>query len=145
MWQAHAITQPGHRCEVTHHHQRAAIAGAPLKGQHRLRGVIVAEPGKTGSLGVKLVQRGMPPVDQVEVAHQALHPLVLGLLQQDPVQAEVMVPLGGLRKLAAHEQKFFAGVAKHQAVTGAQVGKLLPAVARHLGQQGALAVHHLVM
>ena len=36
-------------------------------------------------------------------------------------------------------------MAEHEAVIGAQVGELLPAIARHLADQRALAVDHLVM
>ena len=36
-------------------------------------------------------------------------------------------------------------MAPHEAVIGAQVGELLPGVARHPGQDRALAVHHLVV
>ena len=56
-----------------------------------------------------------------------------------------MIPLALLAELAAHEQKLLAGMSPHEAEIGAQVGEVLPAVARHLADQRALAVHHLVM
>jgi hypothetical protein len=54
-------------------------------------------------------------------------------------------PSRRLAELAAHEQQLLAGVRPHVAVERAQVGELLPAVARHLVEQRALAVHDLVV
>ena len=49
------------------------------------------------------------------------------------------------RELAAHEEQLLAGMRPHVRVERAQVRELLPAVARHLRQQRALAVHDLVV
>ncbi len=86
---------------------------------------------------------GRGPV--VEVAHELLHAAVAGVGQQVPVERAVVVPLPLLGQLAAHEQQLLARVRPHPAVEGAEVGELLPAVAGHLGEQGALAVDHLVV
>ena len=56
-----------------------------------------------------------------------------------------MVPLAPLAELAAHEQQLLARVRPHEAEEQPQIGELLPAVAGHLVQQRALAVHHLVV
>ena len=87
----------------------------------------------------------MPPVDQVQVAHQALNAQMARVLQQAPVQRAVMVPLGGLGELAAHEQQLFTGVGEHEPIAGAQIGQLLPAVAGHLAQHGTLAMHDFIV
>ena len=105
----------------------------------------MAKPGKTSALGVKLVQFGMAPVDKVQVTHQALNAQMIRLVQQAPVQRAVVVPLGGLRELAAHEQQLFAGVGEHEPIAGAQIGQLLPTVAGHLGQHGALPMHNFIV
>ena len=67
------------------------------------------------------------------------------IAEQVPVERMVVVPFALLRELAAHEQQLLAGMRPHEAEIGAQVGELLPAVARHLAEQRALAVHHLVV
>ena len=56
-----------------------------------------------------------------------------------------MAPLLLLRQLAAHEQQLLARMRPHVPVQRAQVRELLPAVARHLVQERALAVDDLVV
>ena len=56
-----------------------------------------------------------------------------------------MRPFAFLAELAAHEDQLLAGMAPHEGVVGAQIGKALPAVAGHAPEDRALAVHHLVM
>ena len=70
---------------------------------------------------------------------------MLGVLEQVPVERALVAPLGLLGELAAHEQQLLARVRPHVGVQRAQVGQLLPAVARHLPVQRALAVHDLVV
>src|SRR3546814_14654828 len=62
-----------------------------------------------------------------------------------PVERAVVVPLPLLAELAAHEQQLLARMGPHEGVAGAQVGELLPAVARHLAEQRALAVDDFVV
>src|SRR5260370_333600 len=62
-----------------------------------------------------------------------------------PIERMVMAPFAFLTELAAHEQELLAGVTEHEPVIGAQIGKALPLVARHAAENGALAVHDLVM
>ena len=56
-----------------------------------------------------------------------------------------MLPLTALCKFSAHEDEFFARLGIHVGKHQPQVGEFLPVVARHLGQQGALAVDNLIM
>ena len=67
------------------------------------------------------------------------------LVEQPPVQAVRVGPLGLLGELAAHEEQLLARVRPHGREVGPHVGQLLPAVAGHLAQQRALAVHDLVV
>src|SRR3989442_10325946 len=62
-----------------------------------------------------------------------------------PVEAPVVVTLASLPDLAAHEEELLARVRPHVRVEGAKVGKLLPVVAGHLGEERTLAVHDLVV
>ena len=66
-------------------------------------------------------------------------------LEQVPVDRLVVLPLAPLGELVAHEEELLAGVAEHVAVEQAEVGELLPDVARHLVDQRALAVDDLVV
>src|SRR5215475_9082169 len=67
------------------------------------------------------------------------------LPEKMPVERMVMAPFIFLAELAAHEQKLLAGMAKHEAVISAQIGKTLPLVARHAAENRTLAVHDFVM
>ena len=57
----------------------------------------------------------------------------------------IVIPLALLAELAAHEHQLLAGMAEHEAVIGAQIGKALPVVAGHAAEDRAFAVHDLVM
>ena len=67
------------------------------------------------------------------------------LVHQVPVQAPVRVPLARLGEFLAHEQEFLAGMGPHEGVIGSQIGEAGPVVARHAAEDGAFAVHDLVM
>ncbi len=94
---------------------------------------------------IDLVQRRLVAVAAVEVGDPALHALVLGHVGDPPFELVVVRPFAPLAELAAHEQQLLAGMPPHVAVQRAQVGELLPVVARHLADQRALAVHHFVV
>src|SRR5215207_1620538 len=70
---------------------------------------------------------------------------MVGLFEQVPVQAALVIPLSPLADLAAHEEQLLTRMSPHVAVESAQVGELLPAVALHLIEQRAFAVNHLVV
>ena len=110
-----------------------------------MRRILVIDPFKPGRAEVELVKRRRRLVQTIKVAHQAVDTGVFGLVEQMPVKVAVVIPFPRLRKLAAHEQQFFARVAPHEAQVGAQVGELLPGIARHFAQQRAFAMHHLVV
>ena len=109
--------------------------------------VVHHQPLKAVRIEVELVQRFVVAVGQVQVAHQTLHPVVpvVAAFQQVPVEAGVVVPLASLGELIAHKQQFLAREGKHPAVVGAQVGKLLPRVARHAVENRFFAVHHFIV
>ena len=67
------------------------------------------------------------------------------LVEQPPVEAAALGPLGLLAELTAHEEQLFAGVAPEVGEEGAQRGHLVLTRAARLAEQGALAVDHLVM
>jgi hypothetical protein len=81
----------------------------------------------------------------VEVAHEIAKAAMHGIVEQVPVEAVVVIPLALLAELAAHEQELLAGMPPHKGEVGAQVGQALPAIAGHLAEERALAVHDLVV
>ena len=70
---------------------------------------------------------------------------MVGLVGEVPVELAVVVPLAVLTELAAHEEQLLAGVSPHPAEQQAHVGELLPAVPRHLADERAFPVDHLVV
>ena len=82
---------------------------------------------------------GSVAIEPVEVAHQPLDAAhdrgSSSRCQSSSASWFHSRPLGDL---AAHEQQLLAGMRPHEAVIGAQVGELLPAIARHLADQRAL-------
>ena len=67
------------------------------------------------------------------------------VLGDRPVELAVVVPLVPHPEIAAHEQELLARQRPLVAVQQAQVGVLLPRIARQLGQHRALAVDDLVV
>ncbi len=104
------------------------------------------EPAEALVRVVELPERGLLVVDAVEIANQVEHSVMVGLVEQVPVEgAGRLAPLLLLCELAAHEQELLAGVSPHVAVESAQVREPLPAVAGHPAEQRALAVNDLVV
>src|SRR5438067_4274501 len=56
-----------------------------------------------------------------------------------------MAPFAFLGEFTAHEHQLFAGMAEHETVIGAHVGKTLPVVAGHPPEYRTFAVHDFVM
>ena len=107
--------------------------------------VVGDDPAKAAAVVVAFVQRRLAGIEPVEVAHQTLHAAMRRIVEQVPIRLHVVVPFALLAELAAHEQQLLAGMRPHEAEIGAQIGEALPRVARHVAEQRAFAVDHLVM
>ena len=70
-------------------------------GEHRLLGIVGVDPGKAAAVAVALVQGRQLAVGAVEVLDQQLHALVPADLEQVPVEALLVVPLGALARTPA--------------------------------------------
>ena len=81
----------------------------------------------------------------VQVPDIRLHLAVLVVIQQQPVQPLLLIPLNELAELAAHEQQLFARMGHHIPVECPQVLELIGVIAGHFIHQGAFSVDHLVM
>ena len=109
--------------------------------------VVHYQPLEAVGVEIQLVEGFVMAIGQVQVTHQTLHAVVpvIAAFQQMPVETGVVVPLAPLGKFIAHKQQFFTREGKHPAVVGAQVGKLLPRIARHTVENGFFAVHHFIV
>ena len=91
------------------------------------------------------MQGGLLAIEPIQVGQETLHAAVRAVLEQVPVQAAIMIPLGPLGELTAHEDQLLAWVGVQIRIQQPQVGKLLPVITGHLFQQRRLAMHYLVM
>src|SRR5437764_82050 len=121
------------------------IPAPPQIGYDAFRSVRHVDPVESFGLAIQTVQCWRAAVEMIEIAHQTPNALVQRFAEQLPVEPDIVVPLALLAELAAHEQQLLARVGPHECDIGSQISKALPAVARHLADQRALAVHHLVM
>src|SRR6266566_85778 len=130
-----------------HHHQATLVRLASFSQprEHAAFDIMHDQPLKPGILAIEFVQSRYRPVKTIEIADQSLHARMPGVLEKMPVKRMIVAPFALLAELAAHEQELLAGMAEHEAIIGAQIGKALPFVARHAAENRTLAVHDLVM
>ena len=100
------------------------------EADHAFFPVVEVHPAETVAGKVFLVERRFGTVTAVQIAHPALQAGMQWILQDMPFQAFVVLPFAALSELPAHEQKLLAGMTPHMPVEQAQVGELLPFVAR---------------
>ncbi len=142
---AHLVVIPPHRIEVADHQDHPAPGVPPQKGDDRLLVVVRHDPLEALPAVIDLPEGALLFVEGVELADIPLQLAVLFVVEQHPVELVLLGPLAELAHLLAHKEQLFAGVGHHVAVEGAQVGELGVIVARHLVDEAALAVHHLVV
>ena len=145
--QPEAVALVGHRGEVGDADQVGASPAPRRTNEKTLRPASLASiHGKPRRVVVARPQRRrVDGTTRFRSRTSDVHAAVLGVVEQPPVELAGLGPLRLLAELGAHEEQLLAGVRPHEGEVGAQVGQLLPPVARHLAQQRALAVHDLVV
>ena len=143
--QRHLVILPGVAGEVDHDHHLLTVLADTHEAERVVVGVVAGQPLESRRVEVLAPQGGGVLVQGVEVGDQALHAAVLLPVQAIPVHRGVVVPLAVLGELVAHERQVLARVGPLVGEQRAHAGVALPVVARHLAEQGALAVDHLVM
>src|SRR5262249_2658003 len=139
------VVRSWHGRKVADDENRRAAAWAAQKRDYARLGVVRVDPLEACGLEVDLVQRRLGPIERIERGHPPLDARVLGFVGERPVELRFVRPLAPLRELSAHEKELLARVAPHEAEEGAQVRKALPAIAWHLADERALAVHDFVV
>ena len=128
-----------------HHHKIVRIFGAPDERKNAAGRIVRVDPFESRPFEIDLEQGRLAGVQMIQILDEALHPAVRRRIFQRPIHAAFFPEFVALGQLAAHEQQFLAGVRVHVAEKQTQVCKLLPVVARHFFQQGALAVDDFIM
>src|SRR6185369_5808979 len=143
---ADTVAVARHRSEITDNQnfisRRPALA---QKGNNAGGCVIAVHPFETGRISIELVQRGLLPINLVQLRHPVLHPLVHRILQHVPFQAHIVRPLPHLTEFAAHEQHLLARLGVHVTEQQAQIRELLPLVSRHFADERSFAVDYLIV
>src|ERR1700692_2443884 len=142
---ADPVTVARHGRHVANDQDRRPVSRIADEGKNRIGAVVSYRPLKGGRPAVALIERWFRRIEAVEVADGALHPGMHGLFERAPIERAVMIPLPFLGELAAHEQQLLAGMGPHEAQIGAQIGKTLPAIARHFADKTPIPVDDLVM
>ena len=112
-----------------------------------LLGVVGVDPFEA-LLGIGVLpQSALLGVEVVECLDKALLSAVGGveILGEEPLDGLVVAPFDLLADLVTHEGKLGAGVGHLVEGERAQTGETAPVVARHASNQGALAVHDLIV
>src|SRR3990172_3972908 len=134
------------RTEIVDGENRFRLGVAfPEKRENALPVVLAVHPLESRRRGVAHVEGGVVAVEAIQAAQPALHALMVGIAGDEPLELEIVRPLASNAELASHEQELLPGPAPHVAVEEPHVRELLPLVARHLREERALSVNHLVV
>ncbi len=71
--------------------------------------------------------------------------VVGSLSEQPPIQLAVGIPFVALAKFAAHVEQFFSWKQPLVTQQRAEIGELLPVIARHPPDQRTLPMHHFIV
>ena len=97
--------------------------------------ILEVDPLETIVSVVLVKKRGLIFVEVVEVFDETLKTRMIWLVAEMPVERLSVIPLLKLPEFASHKKKLFPGMGKHPSVEEAEIGKLLPAIARHFGKE----------
>src|SRR5690625_383720 len=139
------IVVVNHRRKVQHNQPVIPVTILPDKGDDAVVCVIHVDPLEPLRRVVELMQRRLLAVETVQITHQKFYATMHLPLQQVPVDGMVMIPLAPLPELPTHKEQFLARMAEHPGIEKPEIGKLLPVITRHLGEQSSLQMNHLIM
>src|SRR6266702_8652566 len=97
------IPMPGHRRKVANRNQLTPRTIHPPPGKNRIRTIVTDDPLKPTRLSIKPMQRRLLAIKPVQIPHKPLHPMVQLIIEKMPMRRPIVIELGHLPKLAAHE------------------------------------------
>lgn len=135
-----------HRGEIAHHNGfRIRILSLPDKGNDAVVPVVAADPLKAGPVVIHLPEFRVVQVEMVQCPAVSLQFLMLGIIQQQPVQLLRIPPFDELAEFPAHEQQLLPGMAHPIPVKGPEPGKFLPVVPWHPVDERFFPMDHFVV
>ena len=131
---SYSVGVSGNRCGI--HREEQSGTGPPLTYEREAAvvGVVKIYPLKSSITIIVLRKGRLALVKEIEMLDQPSKAVVQRVLEQVPIDALVVIPFLPLADFASHEQQLFAGVRVHPGVKHAEVGELLPGIARHFVQ-----------
>ena len=108
-------------------------------------GVVKIDPIKTCVTVVLIPQGRFALISIIEMLNEPAQPVVARQFSEVPVETRVVIPFVLLAEFGAHKQQFFARMPIHPSQKHPDIGKLLPCVAWHFGQQRTFAVDDFIM
>src|SRR6187431_1720807 len=81
----------------------------------------------------------------VHVLHHPAESNMQRILQEEPVDLPLAVPLAPLPQLPAHEKELFAGMADHVAIEEPNICEFLPVGAGHLRKNAVFSMDDLIV
>jgi len=121
------------------------IFSAPKERENAVVGVIGVEPFEPVPVEIDLMERGLGGVEPVKVRDKTKDAPVGVMLQEMPIHAASFTPFLTLGKFLTHEKEFLAGMGVLIGEQEAEIGKLLPEVARHFVQERLFSVNNFVV
>src|SRR5713101_3617503 len=112
-WLGHAdsVTSARHGCEVENHDEEIPpVLPVADHGDDAVLVVVAVDPAEPVGREVALVEGRLRAVLRVQIMNETLERRVGGILEQVPVEAQIVVPFAPLPELAAHEQQLLAGM-----------------------------------
>src|SRR5580700_6765350 len=126
---ADAVTATYHRRKITDAYDAAASTRRYAHESNQVAvGVVGLEPSKARGVGVSLPQRRFVAVDAIEIAHEHLQFAMVGIFEQVPVDARIVIPFVPLPEFLPHENHLLARSRPHVREQRALIGKLLQAI-----------------
>ena len=82
-------------------------------------------------------------------SRQGLHHLIEGLMNrvefEHPIHLRILMPFADMAPFIAHEEQFFAGMGKEEAIIGPSQVEFVFVVSIHLIDDGEFAMDHLIV
>jgi hypothetical protein len=116
------------------------------EGDDGIVGVVEIDPFEPGVFKIDLVQRRLRAAQLVQRAPPNPASLRWGSYSSR-FQSRLWAAFHSIHcpKFRTHEEHLLSRMRVKKRIERAQIGKLLPIIPRHFGQQRALAVHHFIV
>ena len=118
---------------------------SPYKYNSIVPCIICHKPLKAVPVIIHLPQLRTVEIETICSLEELMELKIWFIVKQIPVKLRICIPFMPLPKLRSHKHKLLAGMRQHVRIKSPDTDKLLLILSRHLIDQRALHMHHLVM